>query len=128
MTISAPLRRVLLPLVVSAFALAALPQASHAAVGTPPVVNKVACENAQVGSPVDDWYIDGAGDDEIQGYATSMSVNVGQTISFKIKSTTNAYHIDIYRLGYYNGDGARLIQGGLTPTGSSTSQPACPVT
>src|SRR4051794_14004229 len=105
MTMHAPLRRVLLPLLVSAFALAALPQASHAAVCTPPVVNKVACENSQAGSPVGDWYIDGAGDDEIQGYATAMSVDVGQSIGFKIKSTTDAYHIDIYRLGYYGGDG-----------------------
>jgi hypothetical protein len=128
MTVPAPLRRVLLPLVASAFALAALPQTSHASVCTPPVVNKVACENTQTGSPVGNWYIDGAGDDELQGYATSMSVNVGQTVGFKIKSTTNAYHIDIYRLGYYNGDGARLVQGGLAPTASSTSQPVCPVT
>ena len=43
------------------------------------------------------WEVDGAGDSSIQGYATSMSVNKGQTISFKIKSTTSNYHIDILR-------------------------------
>ena len=54
-----------------------------------------------------------------------MSVNKGQTISFKIKSSTSNYHIDILRLGYYqNGDGARLIASNLAPTGTST-QPAC---
>ena len=47
------------------------------------------------------WEVDGAGDSTIQGYATSMSVNKGQTISFKIKSSTSNYHIDILRLGYY---------------------------
>ena len=36
-----------------------------------------------------------------------MSVNKGETISFKIKSATSNYHIDILRLGYYGGDGAR---------------------
>ena len=37
-----------------------------------------------------------------------MSVNVGQTINFKIKTPASSYHIDILRLGYYDGDGARL--------------------
>ena len=40
-----------------------------------------------------------------------MSVNTGETVTFKIKSTTSNYHIDILRLGYYGGDGARLIAG-----------------
>ena len=37
-----------------------------------------------------------------------MSVNKGDTIRFKIKTNASAYHIDIYRLGYYQGNGARL--------------------
>ncbi len=36
-----------------------------------------------------------------------MSVTAGQTISFKINTPSTKYHIDIYRLGYYQGDGAR---------------------
>ena len=87
--------------------------------------NQIACENSKAGTPQSQWEIDGAGDPSLQGFATSMSVNKGQSISFKIKSTTAAaYTIDIYRLGYYNGNGARLIQGGLSPTGTST-QPNC---
>ena len=46
-----------------------------------------------------------------------MSVNVGQTISFKISTTASAYHIEIYRMGYYQGNGARLITT-FTPTAS----------
>jgi hypothetical protein len=106
------------------FAFAAKPAASHAAVCTPPVANEIACENSKTGADPSTWQIDGAGDENLQGYGTSMSVNKGETISFKIKSTTSAYHIDILRLGWYGGDGARLIEGGLTPTGTST-QPAC---
>ena len=35
---------------------------------------------------------------------------VGQTVSFKINDTANAsYHVDIYRMGYYQGNGARLV-------------------
>ena len=36
-----------------------------------------------------------------------MSVTAGQTISFKINTPSTKYHIDIYRLGYYQGNGAR---------------------
>ncbi len=39
-----------------------------------------------------------------------MSVNKGQTVSFKINVTDGAgYSIRIYRIGYYQGNGARLI-------------------
>src|SRR5262249_36092058 len=46
----------------------------------------------------------------IQGFATNISVNHGQTVSFKVNDPSLApYHIDIYRLGYYQGNGARLV-------------------
>src|SRR5690349_11318088 len=67
----------------------------------PPVVNPVACENSQPGTAPDDWQVRGAGDATIQGYATSMSVNAGDRVDFKIKTDARSYHIDIFRLGYY---------------------------
>ncbi len=106
-------------------ACAAAPATSQAAPCDAPIVSPVACENTKAGTPQDDWEIDGAGDDSLQGFATQMSVNKGETVSFKIKSTsTAAYHIDILRLGYYGGDGARKVASNLAPTGTST-QPAC---
>ena len=57
-----------------------------------------------------------SGDPTIQGYATSMSVNAGQTESFKIKTTVDHYHIDILRLGYYGGNGARKVASNIRPT------------
>jgi hypothetical protein len=88
--------------------------------------NPVACENALPGDPPADWQVQGVGDSTIQGYATSMSVNVGQTVYFKIKTPSTAYHIDILRLGYYGGDGARMIQSGLHPSATlPQNQPAC---
>src|SRR4051812_27891175 len=80
--------------------LAIAPSSSFAAVCTPPVANPVACENAQTGEPQANWEVIGAGDDTIQGFGTTMSVNKGQTVSFKIKSETSDFHIDILRLGY----------------------------
>ena len=88
--------------------------------------NPVQCENQNPGDPASDWQVQGAGDPTIQGFATSMSVNVGQTESFKIKTPSTNYHIDILRLGYYGGDGARIIQANIKPTASlPQTQPAC---
>ena len=114
----------ILILVASLVALASAPEASRAAACTPPVTNPVACENTKPGADPSTWQIDKAGDDTIQGFATTMSVNRGDAISFKIKSATPNYRIDILRLGYYGGKGARLIDGNLAPTGPST-QPNC---
>jgi hypothetical protein len=108
-----------LALIVALVVLGVAPAVSSAACANP-----VACENALPGAAPSTWEIDGAGDPTIQGYATSMSVNVGGVVSFKIKSATSNYHIDILRLGYYAGNGARLIASNLAPTGTSV-QPAC---
>jgi hypothetical protein len=90
------------------------------------VPNPVQCENTLPGDPASDWQTTGAGDPSIQGYATSMSVPIGGTISFKIKTPSTAYHIDILRLGYYGGAGARMIAVGLKPSAAlPQNQPAC---
>jgi hypothetical protein len=70
--------------------------------------DNIVTENAKTGNPSSEWDISGAGDLNIQGFATDLSVNKGLTVYFKIKSPT-AYTIDIYRLGWYNGDGARKV-------------------
>ena len=88
--------------------------------------NPIACENALPGDPPSDWQVQGAGDPTIQGYATSFSVNVGQTETFKINTPSTNYHIDILRLGYYGGDGARIVQANIKPTAKlPQTQPAC---
>jgi hypothetical protein len=88
-------------------------------------VNPIACENSKTGSPASEWDdIWGAGDDTIQGFTTDISVNVGQTVNFKVKSAA-AYRIDIYRLGYYGGAGARKHATLNPPLGAP--QPDCVV-
>lgn len=105
----------------------AAPAASAAAcpAGSSPVV----CENLQPGDT--DWEVSGAGSTAIEGFATSMSVNAGESISFKVRtmSVTNdtqqvlkPYTIDIYRMGWYGGAGARKW-GSVTPT--LRTQPDC---
>jgi len=86
----------------------------------------IACENSLPGDPPRDWQVSGAGDPTIQGFATSISVNVSQTAYFKISTPSASYHIDILRIGYYGGDGARKIVSGLRPTAKlPQSQRAC---
>ena len=59
------------------------------------------------------WAIHGSianqGDSQIEGFATQISTNAGQTVTFKIDTASSGYNLDIYRLGYYGGNGARLI-------------------
>ena len=105
-------------------ALACVPAASQAAPCTAPVVNKVACENTKAGAAPSTWLVEGNGDATIQGYPTQMSVQPGGSIGFKIKAPNSNYRVDILRLGYYAGNGARIWASNLAPTGTST-QPNC---
>jgi hypothetical protein len=79
--------------------------------------NAIVTENLNAGVPASQWDIplnsNGTfGDKTIQGFGTDISVNVGGTINFKItitSGTNKSFGIKIYRIGYYQGNGARLI-------------------
>ena len=87
--------------------------------------NALEAENCLPGNPKSDWYVDGAGAASIQGFASDMSVSTGQTISFKVATNAAAYRIDVYRLGYYQGNGARL-EASIAPSATlPQAQPAC---
>ncbi|BBH67980.1 hypothetical protein ACTI_46650 [Actinoplanes sp. OR16] len=88
-----------------------------------PLVNPVACENTKAGTPKSTWDVSGYGSDALQGFPTQISVNAGQTVDFKIKSSAASYRLDIYRMGYYAGNGARFITT-VNPVGRQT-QPSC---
>jgi hypothetical protein len=88
--------------------------------------NEIACENSKPGTPMaqwDDFY--GAGAESIQGFSTKMSVDAGETVQFKIDTDARAYTIEIYRTGWYGGDGARRIAT-IAPTATlPQNQPNC---
>jgi hypothetical protein len=87
-------------------------------------VNPIPCENQKTGTDPSIWDLNDAGSPSLQGFATDISVNVGGTVSFKIDTTFSSYNITIYRLGYYQGNGARQI----TPTplpATAQKQPPC---
>ncbi|MGO9211040.1 MAG: N,N-dimethylformamidase beta subunit family domain-containing protein [Terriglobales bacterium] len=116
-------------LLIAASVLIVFSAAAHASCSSP--ANAIEAENCLPGTPQSQWDISGAGDPSIQGFATDISFNVGQTVSFKINTSATAYHLDIYRMGYYQGTGARLIVGkalnnAILPSVTlPQTQPAC---
>jgi hypothetical protein len=84
--------------------------------------NSIVTENQLPGTPASQWDLNGSASTTLEGFTTDISVNHGSTVNFKIKSGTSNWRMDIYRLGYYRGNGARLI---TTINKTSTqSQPA----
>lgn len=86
--------------------------------------NPIVVENQKTGNPSSEWDINDAGSTNIEGYATDISVNVGNTINFKINTSSTNYRLEIYRLGYYGGMGARLVTTIQRQIGSAQVQPA----
>src|SRR5882672_9346422 len=87
--------------------------------------NPIEAENCLPGTPASQWYVDGSGSPNIQGFTTDISVNVGQTIFFKISTPAASYRIDIYRLGYYQGNDGRFVTS-ISPSVSLPQiQPSC---
>ncbi|HEX3648517.1 MAG TPA: N,N-dimethylformamidase beta subunit family domain-containing protein, partial [Pseudonocardiaceae bacterium] len=85
-----------------------------------PVVNPVACENTQPGTP--NWQVQSV-DPSIAGFTTDIGTNVGGTVGFKVNTDASSYDIFIFRLGYYQGIGARQVADLQVRT--KTTQPAC---
>ncbi len=85
--------------------------------------NPIVAENLLPGDT--DWDVSGAGSPNIQGFGSDMSVNLGETIQFKIDTASTNYRIDIYRLGYYNGAGARKVSTIADADITKINQPSC---
>ena len=82
-------------------------------------------ENALPGSPPAEWDVSGAGDPSIQGFATEASINRGETVHFKIRTDAPEYRIEIYRIGYYGGAGARQLAVLNSSDTLAQQQPEC---
>ena len=71
--------------------------------------NRIVEENSLPGAPSTEWDVNGWGDPSIQGFGHDISIDLGETIFFKVKTDSTDYRIDIYRMGWYGGLGARLV-------------------
>lgn len=86
-------------------------------------LNQVQRENARPGTR--EWRLTRpAMDREIEGYASRTSVNRGETLSLFVHTTDSSYRIDVYRMGWYGGMGARLIAGPIIRHGVSQPMPS----
>ena len=61
---------------------------------------------------------------EIEGYASATSINKGGSVTVYVNSNGASFTLDLYRLGWYQGLGGRLMMSAGTLAGQS--QPSCP--
>ncbi len=87
--------------------------------------NEIVAENCLEGHPPTEWDINGYGDPSIQGFGTDISIHRGETIEFKIDTDSDDYRIDIYRMGYYGGMGARRVDSFAPSAALPQIQPEC---
>ncbi len=90
-----------------------------------PIENEIVCENSKPGDPASEWDVSGSGDSSIQGYATDISVDQGETVHFKVDTDADDYRLDVYRMGYYGGDGARQVATVEPSASLPQAQPSC---
>ena len=77
-----------------------------------PQGNPIVAENARTDGRAPQSYWDVEHSNQIEGFATDFSVNAGSRVDFKINVNGGAgsdYKVEIFRLGYYGGDGAREV-------------------
>jgi hypothetical protein len=78
---------------------------------------QIQLENARTGSP--EWQLTHPAEyGEVEGYASLTSVQRGKEIKLFVRTTEPFYTIDVYRMGWYGGMGARLVVGGIRRTGN----------
>jgi hypothetical protein len=83
-----------------------------------PALKSIQAENALAGTP---WTRAEADTPAVQGYSSSPSIEQGQTLELHISTEPAArYRIEIFRLGWYGGVGARRVA--CLPSCSTTKQ------
>ena len=101
----------------------AAPAGAQASCAAP--ANEIVAENCLAGTPPGIWDINGAGNGTIEGFATDISVDQGGSVAFKV-SSPSGFTLEIYRLGWYGGLGARNV--GQVTRAAPSPQPACATT
>jgi hypothetical protein len=76
----------------------------------PAPLNAIQIENRQPGDPNWGDFAGPPGPTAISGYGSRISVNHGQSIDFYVTTTASTVSINVYRMGWYEGAGARLMR------------------
>ena len=61
---------------------------------------------------------------EIEGYASKTSVNGGEALDLYVSTAAPRYSIDVFRMGWYGGAGARRVAGPIERDGIEQTTPA----
>ena len=72
-----------------------------------PTSRAIIAENARTGTA---WWVttaQNAGD--IEGYADHVSAQVGDTVTLRVNTKATTFHVEAFRMGYYQGIGARRV-------------------
>ena len=72
-----------------------------------PTSAAIIAENARRG---DAWWVttpQAAGD--IEGYADQISAQSGDVVTLRVNTKATTFHVEVFRMGYYQGIGARLV-------------------
>jgi hypothetical protein len=88
---------------------------------TVPVNPAIVAENAKTGHA---WWVNTpqqAGD--IEGYANQCSAAIGDTVTLFVSTKAAHFHVEAYRMGYYQGIGARLVWQSGEVAGARQAQP-----
>ncbi len=87
-----------------------------------PPLNATALENERQGSV--EWEITSpALAREIEGYASRTSINRGDAIDLFVSTLDPSYTIDVFRMGWYGGAGARQVAGPISRPGMRQPTP-----
>ncbi|MEP6887985.1 MAG: PKD domain-containing protein [Nitrospirales bacterium] len=83
---------------------------------------RVQRENARTGSAA--WQLSNPAEyGEVEGYASLTSVHRGQAIKLFVNTHESSYTIEVYRMGWYGGAGARLVVGPIERAGTVQAIP-----
>ena len=86
-----------------------------------PTSSAVIAENARTG---DAWWVttpQSAGD--IEGYTDKVSAQVGETVTLRVSTKAPTFHVEAYRMGYYQGIGARRVWSSAEVPGARQAPP-----
>ena len=87
-----------------------------------PTSPAIIAENARTG---DAWWVttpQAAGD--IEGYADRVSAQLGDVVTLRINTKATTFHVEAYRMGYYQGIGARRVWQSAEVAGVRQAPPA----
>jgi hypothetical protein len=84
-----------------------------------PVSPAIVAENARTGTAW--WGVPAGATGVIEAYGDKVSLQQGEVLTLRVSSSAPTFHVEVYRMGYYQGIGGRLVT--TLPTVAGIVQP-----